>query len=226
MKRQALPVSPNTNLSTPSVELEAPGRTDLANSVSRLRTMLVVALLVSGSAGLAVNFVLGQQNPQEAAVPEPTLLASAGELTTATHPEREVAVAAPKPAALRFRKVDAFAPDDPFQPTLPTVAAPPKAALAKGTPKHGAAAPGAAIEAAAQAAADAAAPAPEMISLVGIIQGDPALAVVKLDGQSFFLKIGEQVADTWRLEQIGERSATFSLGKRRVEVPLREGSSS
>jgi hypothetical protein len=226
MKKQVCQVSPNTNLSTPPIELTAlSGRSDMAKSVSRLRTMLLVALLTSGATGLAVNFVLGQANPREADAPQPTLLASAGDLTSSS-PERMVVPAGVKQsAALRFRKIDATAPADPFEPSV-AVAAIPKIAPAKVAPKAGPEATGASIEAAAQAAADAAAPAAEEISLVGIIQGDPALAVVKYDGQSFFLKIGEQVADTWRLEQIGERSATFSLGKRRVEVPLREGSSS
>jgi hypothetical protein len=223
MKRQPCAVSPNTNLTTPPVDVTASGgRSELAKSVSRIRTLLLAALLTCGAAGLAVNFVLGRPGDQDDVAAQPTLLASAGELTSSAQP----GVTAPeerKPLALRFRKIEATAPADPFQPSLPAIAAVSKPAPIKAMPKV---APGAAIEAAAQAAAEAAAPAPEELSLVGIIQGDPALAVVKYVGQSFFLKVGEQVADTWRLEQIGERSATFSLGNRRVEVPLREGSSS
>lgn len=66
-------------------------------------------------------------------------------------------------------------------------------------------------------------PAPPEI--IGIVQGEPPLVVVKSEGQSFYLKIGDQVADTWRLEAIKERSAIFRLGGRRVEIPIQGGNS-
>jgi hypothetical protein len=225
--KQAIAVSPTTSPLSVSEDLAALGSRDaLSKSVSRLRLMLVLALLSSGAAGLAVNVGFGHARRNEEA---PTLLASAGDLTSTRQPERIIVSDESDKstgAALRFQKVDAAAPADPFEPTLPAKASVVKPALVKGADKSAAAGGPADIEKAAQAAADAAAPAADSLSLVGIIQGDPALAVVKYDGQSFFLKIGEQVADTWRLEQIGERSATFSLGKRRVEIPLHEGSSS
>jgi hypothetical protein len=57
------------------------------------------------------------------------------------------------------------------------------------------------------------------------VQGDPPVAVVRYEGQSFFLKIGDQVADTWRLVEFKERSAIFQLGAQRVEIPIKGGSS-
>jgi len=40
-----------------------------------------------------------------------------------------------------------------------------------------------------------------------------------------FLKIGDQVADTWRLVEIKERSVLLQLGERRVEIPIQGGNS-
>lgn len=62
------------------------------------------------------------------------------------------------------------------------------------------------------------------INLTGVVQGDPPLAVVQYQGQSLFLKIGDAVADSWRLVEIRERSAIFQMGARRVEVPIKGGS--
>jgi hypothetical protein len=67
--------------------------------------------------------------------------------------------------------------------------------------------------------------APVPPEIIGIVQGEPPLVVVKSEGQSFYLKIGDQVADTWRLEAIKERSAIFRLGGRRVEIPIQGGNS-
>lgn len=66
---------------------------------------------------------------------------------------------------------------------------------------------------------------PEALALTGIVQGDPPVAVVQFQGQSLFLKIGDQVADSWRLVEVKERSAIFQMGARRVEVPIKGGSS-
>jgi hypothetical protein len=63
------------------------------------------------------------------------------------------------------------------------------------------------------------------LAVIGLVQGDPPLAVVEYAGQQFYLKVGDQVADTWRLEEIKERSATFRLGEQRVEVPINGGRS-
>ena len=70
----------------------------------------------------------------------------------------------------------------------------------------------------------AVAPKASEIVLTGVIQGDPPLAVVRFRGQSLFLKIGEGIADTWRLAEINERSVVFRLGAQRVEIPIQGGS--
>jgi hypothetical protein len=67
--------------------------------------------------------------------------------------------------------------------------------------------------------------APEDVTLTGTIQGDPPLAVIKYGGQSLFLKIGDQVADAWRLAEIGERSAVLKRGEQRIEVHITRGGS-
>jgi hypothetical protein len=69
------------------------------------------------------------------------------------------------------------------------------------------------------------APGPDELGVTGIVQGDPPLVVVQYEDQSFYLKVGDQVADTWRLEEIKERSAVFQLGEQRVEIPIKGGSS-
>lgn len=76
-------------------------------------------------------------------------------------------------------------------------------------------------------AATAAPVAPQVgdIALTGVVQGDPPIAVVRYGGQSHFLKIGDQVADTWRLVEVRERSAILQVGGRRVEIQIRGGSS-
>jgi hypothetical protein len=68
-------------------------------------------------------------------------------------------------------------------------------------------------------------PDPDQFTLAGLIQGDPPLAVIRYEDQTLFLKIGDQVADTWRLVEVKERSAIFQLGEQRVEVPIQGGSS-
>jgi hypothetical protein len=148
-----------------------------------------------------------------------------------------------------IRLVDSTPPEDPFQPVKTelyrgrrAVPAPPMGRLPEGmtlpavdarawagqagdteTPRAEPAAPS---PAPAQAAAEnPEAPEIEDLALTGIIEGDPPLAVVQYAGQSLFLKIGDQVADTWRLVEINERSARFQLGEQRVEIPIRGGSS-
>ena len=74
-------------------------------------------------------------------------------------------------------------------------------------------------------AAAPAAPSIADVALTGIVQGDPPVAVLRYGGQSHFLKIGDQVADTWRLVEIRESSAILQMGGRRVEIQIRGGSS-
>ncbi len=146
---------------------------------------------------------------------------------------------------LRLRAVTVTPPADPFEPTqaesTPTLGA----AVGSG-PSGGpvaiqpanpgeftfatpvgrpAAAPRPAVNPTPSPAPLPAGPRVEELALTGIIQGEPPLAVIRYGGQSHFLKIGDRVADSWRLEEIKERSAVLKLGEERVEVPIQGGSS-
>ncbi|MBM3457177.1 MAG: hypothetical protein FJX77_01385 [Armatimonadetes bacterium] len=65
---------------------------------------------------------------------------------------------------------------------------------------------------------------PERPILTGVVQGDPPVAVVRWGGQTMFLRVGDQVAGLWRLEQVKENSAVFRLGEQRVETHIQGGS--
>jgi hypothetical protein len=131
-----------------------------------------------------------------------------------------------------LRPVDVTPPPNPFEAT-PLAAPAPVGAAGVGPvgrapgplPPAGGVVEAAPVVAAPGKAPAAAPPAADELQLTGIVQGDPPLAVVQFQGQSLFLKIGDQVADSWRLVEIKERSAIFQMGARRVEVPIKGGSS-
>lgn len=60
--------------------------------------------------------------------------------------------------------------------------------------------------------------------LRGIIEGEPGLALVRWRNHTYFLKVGERIADAWELVEIREQSAVFRHGERRIEVPIEGGS--
>lgn len=185
-------------------------------------------LVIGGLGGLALN-----HNPAGSRIP---ITAASLDLPTDSDAplseesiEKPIAHLAPA-AATNFRVVEVSPPEDPFLPTHadPSVTV----ATAKSAARSVTPLPAAtqfipatvAGQATAPKGADAA-PKADEISVTGIVQGDVPVAVVRYAGQSFFLKIGDQVADTWRLVEIKERSALFQLGARRVEVPIKGGSS-
>jgi hypothetical protein len=132
-----------------------------------------------------------------------------------------------------LRQVQADVPPDPFQPVAMTRRIPRSGAAGAPGPWVGGGAPAPVAKAPvlpnpqAAAAQPEAAPAVKVedLNLTGVVQGDPPVAVVQYQGQSLFLKIGDLVADSWRLVEIKERSAIFQMGARRVEVPIKGGSS-
>ncbi|MBI3909671.1 MAG: hypothetical protein HY320_01900 [Armatimonadetes bacterium] len=67
--------------------------------------------------------------------------------------------------------------------------------------------------------------APEPPRLRGVIGGQPAVALVHWREHTYFLKVGERIADAWELEQVNDGSAVFRHGERRVEVQIEGGSS-
>jgi hypothetical protein len=108
-------------------------------------------------------------------------------------------------------------PANPFE----KIAAPAVAPAA--VPAEEPTAPAAAKAASARPAKPSAPPVEELLaklSVTGLVRGEPPLAVVRYQGQSLFLKIGDSVADICRLVEIKERSVLFQLGDQRVEVPI------
>lgn len=213
--------------------------------------VIVGGVMAAGAlSGFLLNrsATLAKVSPGEA----PPALTTAARLASregAAEPVHTLTREEPQPAAelvapvrrLRVRAVTITPPDDPFQPSQPVVATAPLPVKAVQTGAPGAnpgefifSAPVARTPAAGPAPAAAVTPAaapapagprPEEIVLTGIIQGEPPLAVIRHGGQSHFLKIGDKVADSWRLEEIKERSAVLKLGGERVEIPIQGGSS-
>jgi len=203
--------------------------------VSSLVLMVAGVLALGGGVGLALN--------RTSAPPAVTAEVIPGDPATDPQtPPSTSAEAAPAPTLVRSvatgpRLVDATPPENPFLRTAadPVAFAPaggsapiPAAVAGTSTPASPAAAEAAAkVTALSQPARPVAAakPSADDLALTGIVQGDPPVAVVRYSGQSLFLKIGDQVADTWRLVEFKERSAIFQLGAQRVEIPIKGGSS-
>lgn len=202
--------------------------------ISGLALMVAGVLALSGGVGLVLNRALAPTAVTVEAVPgDPA--------TDPQTPASTVAEATPAPTLVRSvssppRLVDVVAPENPFLRTAadPVAFAPvgnsaSVPAAAAGMPAARGAAPaatpGTVLSQPARPVAAPAQPSADDLALTGIVQGDPPVAVVRYSGQSLFLKIGDQVADTWRLVEIKERSALFQLGAQRVEIPIKGGSS-
>jgi hypothetical protein len=196
----------------------------------RLRGLKWVAggiLVVGGVVGLVLNQSAAESRVR--ALREDPALYAAVDSGTAQVPQAVIAPAqqAGGRVILSMRQVENTPPPDPFAPvpipresTQPLVITQDEQPLVKPSlePARPTPAPAAAPELAEGA------PKADQLSVTGIVQGDPPLAVVEFQGQSLFLKIGDKVADSWRLVEIRERSALFALGPRRVEVPIKGGS--
>lgn len=207
-----------------------------APSARGLGLMVAGVMLTGGLAGLVLNRASAASGGSPGGrSPARPLARSTGAVAAATG--AETSPAGPDALdALEIRTVKVVPPEDPFQPTEPPAAAEEPSAL----PQVTAAPPGAGLKPAAGSVTPAsvkpgvrkpspakpavAALLPEELVVVGIVKGDPALAVVQHNGKSYFLKIGDQVEDTWRLREIKERSAVFQLGAQRVEIPITGGS--
>ncbi len=193
-----------------------------------LAALVTGVLVLGGAGGFWLNNVFasdegGSQPPAPPAAPAAAVTPPAAEPAV-------VPAAAVRPTtALRPRlpALSVVAPPDPFKPApvAPVVVArQPASVLPPATGRGAAQAAWPAPEREPEPE-PAQAPQADRFALVGIIQGDPSLVVVQYEGQSFYLKVGDQVADTWRLVEIKERSAVFQLGAQRVEVPIQGGSS-
>lgn len=205
--------------------------------ISGLALTVAGILALGGGVGLALNRTSAPATAVAEAVPgdpatDPLTPASTGaEISPTPTLVRSVTVAP--------RLVDVTPPENPFLRTAADPVAYAPATSNVSIPASVAAAPAPAGRVAAKTAvapttsaqpAQPAAFAPgnpsaDDLALTGIVQGEPPVAVVRYSGQSLFLKIGDQVADTWRLVEIKERSAIFQLGAQRVEIPIKGGSS-
>lgn len=204
------------------------------SSVSRAPSTVAVwavgVLIAGGVGGIVLNNALGGTGRHGISARGSALVASTAPVTGGVDDDisaDEAPVIAPRAA---FRPVQLSAPDDPFQvPTsLPAVApAKPAVVAAAGAAGQAPVVSPPVVGKPARPAAPAAPAGPKAdeLNLTGIIQGDPAVAVVKYGGQSLFLKIGDQVADTWRLVEIKDRSVMFQLGEQRVEITIQGGNS-
>ena len=205
-----------------------------------LKLFVAGALLAGGITGLACNRVLGG-NPERGARVGQLLAAGAGTLPAPAESQGggAVPVGTAGVSGVRIRLPEVTPPADPFAPATadPTgvriatasVSIGPAAGAVPSPADRGKPAPAlppATGEMPAEGT-NAAPPAslPEDMALIGIIQGEPPLAVVRQGGQSLFLKVGDQVADTWRLVEIKERSAIFQLGEQRVDLSIKGDSS-
>jgi len=191
------------------------------------RNAAIVVLVVGGGTGLLLNQTTAEN--RRLLLDQQRLLAAAEPVMALPRSEP---VAAPEMAGGRrvlfsLRPVDVAPPPNPFEATpLPTAASSGPAGLLRGPgPLPPATGVVPAPAAAPAGPAPVAAPRADELHLTGIIQGEPPLVVVQFQGQSLFLKIGDQVADSWRLVEIKERTAVFQMGARRVEVPIKGGSS-
>lgn len=203
----------------------------------RKATLAITLLLGAGAlAGIALNQRATAPANQPAPAPPETVLAAAAPVPVASRPavpDRTPVVAL---AGAVMPREEIAPPDNPFLPTpadpLPARAEGAAAAAMAGAgrgipslpPVSAVPAPVAPVPVPGTGAARSSAPEGEL-EVVGIVQGEPPLAVVRWQGQSFYLKVGDQVADTWRLVAVRERSAIFRLGEQRVEIPIQGGNS-
>lgn len=182
--------------------------------------MLVIIFAVAGvGAGLMLKQVVRSRVPEAA----PGSVIQAGR----TAPAAEL-VAGAETGPLQLQVVEAFPPPDPFvatpaaKPARQTAPTPrPVSAPAGTTPERAPAA--AAVPS--EAVRSATVPLPEDLTVTGIVAGESPLVVVQTGGRTLFLKIGDQVADSWQLDSIGERSVVFRADKQQVTLPIQGGGS-
>ena len=129
-----------------------------------------------------------------------------------------------RPVARTYSRAKAYRPARNWQaaplPLLPVTPHGLEQALGTLPALPGVVAPGAAAVPLVEPAAPKEKPQP---MLTGIIHGDPPLVVVSYRGKSYFLKIGEPLADNWILASIKEQSAVFNDGERAIEISIAGG---
>jgi hypothetical protein len=211
------PLLPNTRAANADA-LTAPASPDDV-SLPTLHTEEPPSVLASGPSLAASALISVPVDPftptQEEVSLAPLSAAAPAPLSAAAPaPRRGGWLGAPLP--------DVHAPQFPpllVAPRVPTLQKPAAAADKREAPsaRPGTPAPTAAL-------APTAAPAPvERPTLTGIIQGDPPLVIVRYEGQTLFLKVGDRAGTAWKLEEIRESSAVFRMGDQRVEVLVQGG---
>lgn len=193
-------------------------------------SLIVAVILGGGVLGVAANHwmsVESEVDSLQGALPSVQISENGGSAETAgvrssTNPAFRI-------GPFNVRLTGSAAPVNPFVPAVATVAANswPQAPQLPGLLAPGA--PGAPSPPPQAAAAKEPAtridkpPATAEILLTGVIQGEPPLAVIRFRDQSYFLKIGDLIADSWRLEEINERSCVIRHGNRRAVIPIQGG---
>jgi hypothetical protein len=62
------------------------------------------------------------------------------------------------------------------------------------------------------------------VRLRGIIRGTPDLALILVDGQTYFLKAGDTVTDSWAVGEIKDNSVVLRSGDHVRELQIEGGS--
>jgi hypothetical protein len=62
------------------------------------------------------------------------------------------------------------------------------------------------------------------VRLRGVIRGTPDLALILVDGQTYFLKAGDPVKGTWMVGQIKDNSVVLRSGDHVLELQIEGGS--
>lgn len=184
--------------------------------------VLIFAVLGVG-AGLLLREVVrqGDAAAAQAASSPTTAPSAAARVSTASREDR-----------LALTPVAVMPPPDPFAPLGPPPPAPAVSRPAQrmqipagarpAQPEPGytpaAAAPSAPVQAASSPQG-----LPDDLVVTGIVDGERPLAVIQMNGATLFLKIGDTVADTWVLDEIGQRSVVLRSGASKRTFAIQGG---
>lgn len=184
--------------------------------------VLIFAVLGVG-AGLLLREVVrqGDAAAAQAASSPTTAPSAAARVSTASREDR-----------LSLTPVAVMPPPDPFAPLGPPPPAPAVSRPAQrmqipagarpAQPEPGytpaAAAPSAPVQAASPPQG-----LPDDLVVTGIVDGERPLAVIQMNGATLFLKIGDTVADTWVLDEIGQRSVVLRSGASKRTFAIQGG---
>ncbi len=178
-----------------------------------------ILLLVLALAALLVAFYTFQRKPRGAAAPAGQTPATSAEATEKPAEAGESASTAKGPGAEEASPAGAAtqAARNPF-------AAPGSPAKEGAAPPEGAApAPGAAegsVEPAPAAPAAQQTPAAPALKLTGIVAGRPAVAIIRDDGERYFVRVGDYVRGGYRVHAIGRQEVVLAGPQGQVTLTM------